>query len=159
MLMEKFIGFCRSLTYLFFTVALLWSYAYMVGQVDYGLGTDTNPTDIIDKDYYFFFSILFFLIINLSISWFIKSLKKIKSAEGSRWIRNKSFRTDLITWFKGLAAVLNLILAIILFFIGLMNISESHDAMTLNFYIYLGPLLLIAWFIYLFVILTKTRVK
>lgn len=155
--MEKFVGFFRSVTYLFFTIALFWSYAYMVGQVDYGLGTDTNPNDVIDKDIYFYGSIVIFLVINLSLSWFIKSLKKVKSVEGGTGIRNRSFRLDLIVWFKGLAAVLNLMMALVLFFLGLMNLSESRDAMTLNFYIYLGPVALGGWFLYLIVLLTKKR--
>ena len=154
--MEKFVGFCRSLTYLFFTGALLWSYAYMVGQVDYGLGTDTNPTDFIDKNYYFFASILAFLIVNLIIGWFVKLLKKVKSIEGGTGIKNRAFRLDIIVWFKGLAAVLNLMMALILFFIGLMNISESRDAMTLGFYVYIGPeILLVGWLIYLIVLITE----
>lgn len=155
--MEKFVGFFRSVTYLFFTVALFWSYAYMVGQVDYGLGTDNNPADLIDKDLYFYGSIAVFLFINLSLGWLIKSLKKVKSIDGGSGIRNRAFRLDLIVWFKGLAAVINLVLALILFFIGLMNISESRDAMTLNFYIYLGPTALVGWFVYLVVLLFKKR--
>lgn len=156
-IMEKFVGFFRSLTYLAFMGALLWSYAYMVGQVDYGLGTDTNPSDLIDKDVYFFSAIAVFLLINLILGWFIKSLKKIKSVEGRRGLQNRAFRLDIIVWVKGLAAVLNLMMGLVLFFVGLMNLTESRDAMTLDFYIYLGPLMLVVWIIYLVVLLLKKR--
>lgn len=137
-------------------VALLWSYAYMVGQVDYGLGID-GDAPLIDRNTYFFSAMIAFLFVNLSISWFLKSLKKIKtSAEGSG-LRNQSFKKDLLVWFKGLSAMINLLLALFMFFIGLMNLSESREAFTLGFYIYLGPLLLLIWFVYLAIILAKSR--
>lgn len=154
--MEKFIGFFRSVTYLFFLGALLWSYAYMVGQVDYGLGLDGNAP-LIDRNVYFFSAIAAFLFVNISVSWFLRTLKKIKSTEGGKGLRNYSLKQDLLVWFKGFGGIINLVLAMVMFFIGLMNLSESRDAFTLGFYVYLGPVVLVGWFGYLAVILGKTR--
>lgn len=154
--MEKFIGFFRSVSYLFFLAALLWSYAYMVGQVDYGLGLE-GEAPMIDRNVYFFSAIVIFLFVNLSITWFLKSLKKIKTSEEGKGLRNYSLKQDLLVWFKGFGGLVNLALSLMMFFVGLMNLSESRDAFTLNFYIYLGPMLLLAWFVYLAVLLTKNR--
>jgi len=154
--MDKFVGFFRTVSYLFFLAALLWSYAYLVGQVDYGLGLE-GSAPIIDRNTYFFSAILVFLFVNIIISWFIKSLKKVSSAKDGKGLRNYSLKRDLLVWFKGFGGIINLVLALIMFFIGLMNISESRSAFTLNFYVYLGPILLLIWMIYLVVILTKTR--
>jgi surface polysaccharide O-acyltransferase-like enzyme len=154
--MDKFVGFFRTVSYLFFLAALLWSYAYLVGQVDYGLGLDGNAP-IIDRNTYFFSAILIFLFVNIIISWFLKSLKKVSSTKDGIGLRNYSLKKDLLVWFKGFGGIINLVLALIMFFIGLMNISESRSAFTLNFYVYLGPILLLVWLIYLVVILTKTR--
>jgi len=154
--MEKFIGFFRSVSYLFFLAALLWSYAYMVGQADYGLGID-GDVPLIDRNVYFFAGLAIFLFANLSITWFLKSLKKIKATEEGKGLRNYSLKQDLLIWFKGFGGLVNLVLSLIMFFVGLMNLSESRDAFTLSFYVYLGPILLVAWFVYLAIILTKNR--
>lgn len=154
--MDKFVGFFRSVTYLLFLAALLWSYAYMVGQVDYGLGLGYDEP-IMDKNTYFFSAVGVFLLVNLTISWCLKNLKKIKTSDSGSGLRNYGFKQDLLVWFKGLGGILNLVLSMIMFFIGLMNIAESRNAMTLGFYVYLGPILLVAWFIYLAIILSKSR--
>jgi len=153
--MDKFVGFFRTVSYLFFLGALLWSYAYMVGQIDYGM--DLSGAPLIDKNTYFFAAVIIFLLVNIIISWFLKNLKKIKSSPDGRGLRNYSLKQDLLVWFKGFGGIVNLVLALIMFFIGLMNLAESQQAFTLGFYVYLGPILLIGWFIYLAVILSKSR--
>lgn len=137
--------------------ALLWSYAYMVGQVDYGLSLDGINTPIIEKETYFFSAIAIFLFVNVIIGWFLISLKKVKTTEGGSGLRNAGLKKELLVWFKGFAGVINLALSMILFFIGLMNLAESEEAMTLGFYVYLGPILLLIWLVYLPFILVKSR--
>lgn len=156
--MDKFVGFFRTVSYLMFLAALLWSYAYMVGQVTYKFDAEGNPIYDIDRNVYFFGALTVFLFVNTVCSVFIQTLKKIKSSEEGVGLRNRSLKLDIVTWTKGFAGILNLFFSLVLFFLGLMNLAESGQSMTLGFYVYLGPILIIAWFFYLAHLLGKKRV-
>ena len=155
--MDKFIGFFRTVSYLLFMAALLWSYAYMVGQITYRFDTSGNPMYDIDKNTYFFSAVAIFIFANAVCAVFIQTLKKIKTSEEGVGLRNRSLKLDLITWAKGFAGILNLFFALVMFFLGLMNLAESKQSMTLGFYVYLGPILIVTWFFYLAYLLGKRR--
>ncbi|NVJ45682.1 MAG: hypothetical protein HWE07_01100 [Cytophagia bacterium] len=155
--MDKFIGFFRTVSYLLFMAALLWSYAYMVGQVTYRFDTDGNSVYMIDRNLYFFGAVGVFILANVVCSVFIQTLKKITTSEEGVGLRNRSLKLDLITWVKGFSAVLNLFFGLVMFFLGLMNLAESRQSATLGFYVYLGPILIVGWFFYLAYLLGKRR--
>lgn len=155
--MDKFVGFFRTVSYLMFLAALLWSYAYMVGQVTYRFDTDGNPVYNIDRNTYFFGALAVFIFANVVCSVFIKTLKRIKSSEDGDGLRNTSLQLDVVTWTKGFSGILNLFFSLVLFFLGLMNLAESGQSMTLGFYVYLGPVLIVSWFFYLAYLLGKKR--
>lgn len=155
--MDKFIGFFRTVSYLLFMAALLWSYAYMVGQVTYRFDTDGNSVYMIDRNLYFFSAVGVFILANVVCSVFINTLKKITTSDEGVGLRNRSLKLDLITWTKGFSVVLNLFFGLIMFFLGLMNLAESRQSPTLGFYVYLGPILIVGWFFYLAYLLGKKR--
>ncbi len=156
--MEKFIGFFRNVTILLFTGALIWSYAFMASQVNYRFDPAGDALGTANKDTYFFGAIVIFLLTNVVCYYFTKVLKKINTTEDGTGIRNRSLKKDLMVWIKGFAGVLNLFFSLILVFLGLMNMSADYNIKTLGFYVYLGPVLILAWFFYLAVILGKRRV-
>lgn len=153
----NFTGFFRSVSILFFVIALIWCYAYMASQSDYSTGPMPGILENVDKDTYFFAAILLFLITNISCSWFIRTLKKIKTSEEGRGLGNRVLKRDLIGWTKGFAGVLNLFFSLVLVFLGLMTMSNQYNIQTLGFYVYLGPILIILWLFYLVVILGKRK--
>ncbi len=155
--MDKFIGFFRNVTILMFTGALIWSYAFMASQVNYRFDPAGDALGTANKDTYFFGAIIIFLLANVVCYYFTKVLKKINTTEDGTGIRNKSLKKDLMVWIKGFAGVLNLFFSLILVFLGLMNMSADYNIKTLGFYVYLGPVLILAWFFYLAVILGKRR--
>lgn len=155
--MDKFIGFFRNISILLFTGTLIWSYAYMAGQSDYSYEFQGISLPAGDENTFFFAGIMAFLIANLVCNWFAKTLKKITTSENGKGLRNRSLKLDLITWTKGFAGVLNLFFALVLVFLALMKMSTQYNIKTLGFYVYLGPVLLVAWFVYLAVILIKRR--
>lgn len=155
--MDKFIGFFRNVTILLFTGALIWSYAFMAGQVNYRFDPAGEALGTANKDTYFFGAVAIFLLTNVVCFWFIKTLRKINTSEDGTGIRNRSLKLDLISWIKGFAGVLNLFFSLILVFLGLMNMSAGYNIKTLGFYVYLGPALILVWFFYLAVILGKRR--
>lgn len=155
--MDKLIGFFRNVTILLFTGALIWSYAFMASQVNYRFDPAGDALGTANKDTYFFGAIVIFLLANVVCYYFTRVLKKINSTEDGTGIRNKSLKNDLIVWIKGFAGVLNLFFSLILVFLGLMNMSADYNIKTLGFYVYLGPVMILAWFLYLAVILGKRR--
>ena len=155
--MDKFIGFFRNVSILLFTGTLIWAYAYMASQSDYSYEFEGIATATGDKNTFFFAGIVAFLIANLVCNWFIKTLKKITTSEDGKGLRNRSLKLDMISWTKGFAGVLNLFFALVLVFLALMKMSTQYNIKTLGFYVYLGPVILVAWFVYLAVILTKKR--
>lgn len=140
-----------------FTGALIWSYAFMASQVNYRFDPAGDALGTANKDTYFFGAIIIFLLANVVCYYFTKVLKKINTTEDGTGIRNKSLKKDLMVWIKGFAGVLNLFFSLILVFLGLMNMSADYNIKTLGFYVYLGPVLILAWFFYLAVILGKRR--
>ena len=157
--MDKFIGFFRNVTILLFTGTLIWSYAYLAAQSDATYSFEGLDVGAADKNTYFFVGIIVFLFANLVCNWFIKSLKKITTSDDGKGLRNRSLKIDLIVWTKGFAGVLNLFFALVLVSLALFKMTSQYDNIsTLGFYVYLGPILLLAWFIYLGVILSKKRV-
>ncbi len=129
----------------------------MASQSDYSYEFEGIATATGDKNTFFFAGIVAFLIANLVCNWFIKTLKKITTSEDGKGLRNRSLKLDMISWTKGFAGVLNLFFALVLVFLALMKMSTQYNIKTLGFYVYLGPVILVAWFVYLAVILTKKR--
>lgn len=155
--MDKFIGFFRTVSFLIFLAALLWSYANISGQVTYSFNSLSEASAYLDKDLYFFISLAAFLFVNATLAFFIQTLKKVRTVEGGGGLKNNDFKQDIMTWIKGFAAVVNLFFSLILFYLGLINLAESDQSFTMGFYVYLGPLLIVLWLFYLAWLLGKPR--
>ena len=154
--MDKFIRFFWNVTILLFTGTLIWSYAYLASQSDYSYDFEGIVSNA-DKNTYFFAGILVFLVANLACNYFIKTMKKITTIDNGKGLKNRSLKLDLISWTKGFAGVLNLFFALVLVFLALVEMSTQYNINTIGFYVYLGPIFIVAWFIYLGFILFKTR--
>lgn len=155
--MDKFISFFRNVSFLIFLGTLIWSYAYMAGQVNYRYDNLGDSIAVADKNTYFFIALAVFLFANGVCQWFVLSMKKITTSEEGTGLRNRSLKLDLMSWVKGFAGVLNIFFSLVLIFLGLMNLSANYNISTLGFYVYLGPILIVGWFFYLAAILGKRR--
>ena len=155
--MHKLTGFFRNVTWIGFLGALLWSYAVLADAITYKVDTVGNALGITDKDTFFFAALGIFILVNGVCAGFIYILKKIKTSEEGQGIRNRSLKLDLISWTKGFAGVLNVFFIFSIFFIGYMNYGENFKVQSLGFSIYIGPVLLLAWFFYLLKLLAKKR--
>ena len=155
--MNKITGVFRNVTWLAYLSVLIWFYAYMADAVTYRVDDPGNAPGIADKDTFFFAALGTFVLVNGACAAFISVLKKVRTAEDGRGIRNRSLKRDLIGWTKGFAGVLNVFLIITIIFIGYINLGENFRAERLGFFVYPGPLLLIAWFFYLMKLLGKKR--
>ncbi|KOF01937.1 hypothetical protein OB69_14460 [Roseivirga seohaensis subsp. aquiponti] len=154
--MDKLVGFIRTASYLIFLAALIWAYASLAGQVSYRFDGDGSALELVDRNTFFFSSVIIFLVANVICVSFIKVLKKIKTSDEGVGIRNKGLKTDVITWVRGFAGILNIMFTTIVFFIGYMNMNELKLDV-LSVYLYIGPILLVFWFFYLVKILSVRR--
>ncbi|KYG74572.1 hypothetical protein EV198_0952 [Roseivirga ehrenbergii] len=154
--MDKLVGFIRTASYLTFLAALIWAYASLAGQVSYRFDGDGSALQLVDRNTFFFSSVIIFLVANVICVSFIKVLKKIKTSDEGVGIRNKGLKTDIITWVRGFAGILNIMFTTIVFFIGYMNMNELKLDV-LSIYLYIGPILLVFWFFYLVKILSVRR--
>ncbi|KYG83069.1 hypothetical protein AWW67_06505 [Roseivirga seohaensis] len=154
--MDKLVGFIRTASYLIFLAALIWAYASLAGQVSYRFDGDGSALELVDRNTFFFSSVIIFLVANVICVSFIKVLKKIKTSDDGVGIRNKGLKTDVITWVRGFAGILNIMFTTIVFFIGYMNMNELKLDV-LSVYLYIGPILLVFWFFYLVKILSVRR--
>lgn len=154
--MDKLVGFIRTASYLIFLAALIWAYASLAGQVSYRFDGDGSALELVDRNTFFFSSVIIFLVANVICVSFIKVLKKIKTSDEGVGIRNKGLKTDVITWVRGFAGILNIMFTTIVFFIGYMNMNELKLDV-LSIYLYIGPILLVFWFFYLVKILSVRR--
>ena len=154
--MDKLVGFIRTASYLIFLAALIWAYASLAGQVSYRFDGDGSALELVDRNTFFFSSVIIFLVANVICVSFIKVLKKIKTSDEGVGIRNKGLKTDIITWVRGFAGILNIMFTTIVFFIGYMNMNELKLDV-LSIYLYIGPILLVFWFFYLVKILSVRR--
>jgi hypothetical protein len=154
--MDKLVGFIRTVSYLIFLAVLIWAYASLAAQVTYRFDGDGTALEMVGKDTFFFVSIAIFLFANIICVVFLQTLKKIKSTEDGAGMRNRSFKLDVMTWVKGFSGILNIMFTTMVFFLGFMNMNElKMDA--LSIYIYVGPILLVAWFFYLVKIVSAKR--
>ena len=155
--MDKLVGFFKTLSWLLFLGALLWSYAYLPPQVTYRVDTTGAAIAVMSRSNFFFVSLGFFLLVNIVCIVFLRVLKRMNTTEDGTGLRNRSLKQDLMMWVKGFIGVLNLFFSLVLIFIGYMNGGEEFQVSYLGGFIYIGPILILAWFFYLVILLTKKR--
>ncbi len=153
--MDKLVGFFKTLSWLLFLGALLWSYAYLPTQVVYRMNSSADA--VIEKGTFFFGSLAFFLVINIVCIIFLRTLKKVKSSEEGRGLQNKALKKDLTMWVKGFIGILNFFFTLIVVFVAYMNGAQEFQTSYLGGFVYIGPALLLIWFFYLAGLLAKKR--
>ena len=155
--MDKLVGFIKTTSWLVFLGALIWSYASLPLQVIYRTDSEGSAVAVMEKSNFFFFSLAFFLVVNLICIVFYRMLKKVDSTDDGEGLRNRSLKQDLLTWTNGFIGILNLFFALILFFITYLNGAEEFQLPFLNVFVFAGPLFILGWFFYLIKLLSKKR--
>lgn len=153
--MGNFTGFFRGITWFIFIAALLWSYMEITSTATITVDLDHIA---VSADTFFFIAVAIFLVVNLVFLGFTNVLKKIKTTEDGKGMRNRSFKLDIMGWTTGLSGIVNVFLASAVIYLGYLNMSEDFMVAGLSYFIYLGPIMLVAWFIYLGKLLSQKRV-
>lgn len=113
-----------------FTVILLLVYAYLPIRVELNI----DQVGTVHKQHFFYYALVTFVVINLLL----------------RLVFDFGFRTvneNLKAWLKGLLFILNLNLAFLIGFIGVLNNSTHISPSSYAYLNYFGPFLIISWFV------------
>lgn len=146
--MIKFLKFFTNVSIVFFLVALLFVYAFLPDPL--GILFDKNGSTVkeISKETFFYSTLFMFVIIQIILILF-------KKGSG---MKLKMQRAYLITWFQGFHLSINLFILLILIFIGFANNAVDYSYGSIQFLVYLAPLVVILWLLMLpvFMILKKS---
>ncbi|GAB3226501.1 DNA topoisomerase IV [Algoriphagus aestuariicola] len=147
----KVFYFTSILLFVFF---LLYFYSALTETI--GLSVDENGTvaRTVDKSSFFYGTVAIFLILNAFTLFTPKSLETKSNKKLHRIFPiGDPFRDYLLTWFYSFGGIINLSLALLVFFVHSINNQEVIASSQFNFFFYLMPLLLAIWVIGLAVLL------
>ena len=133
--MIKMVNLIRVLSIVLFLGVLALVYAYLPVMVRV---LPQDQTMLIHREYFFYYAVGVFFVVN-GFSWglikIIDPLIELKRGEMAT------------AWFNMIAAVLNIYLALILGFIGVLNNPQHVSASGFSYLNYMGPILLIIWMV------------
>ncbi|GAB2501843.1 DNA topoisomerase IV [Algoriphagus taiwanensis] len=138
---------------LIFIFFLLYFYSALPEKV--GLGIDENGTidRAWEKSHFFYASVLAFVLLNAVTVFFPKSLETKANKKLHRIFPvGDPYRDYLLAWFYSFGALINISLAVAVFYVHSINNQEEISASLFNFWFYLIPILLLVWVVGLFVL-------
>ncbi|WP_026954186.1 hypothetical protein [Algoriphagus vanfongensis] len=149
----RFGKFFYFVSIIFFLLFLLYFYAAMSDQVLYSLGENGAEGSRMDKNTFFYGMIIGFLLLNAFSVLPPKMLETKASKNMHRLFPiGDKYRDYLLTWFYSFGGILNVSLAIVVFYIHSINNQEEIGSDQFSFFFYLIPALLVIWIIALFVL-------
>lgn len=158
--MSRLVKYFWFLSMFIFLITLLYVYAYLPGMVAIHAGPQGQADQFIERSTFFYVSVGFFLIANISFYVLKRLLQAIwlrKSSSGSATPARLSMREDVANWLLGFAAAINIFFVLILIYLAIFNNSED---MSLGMYaplVYGGPVLMGILFLVLIYIFAKKR--
>lgn len=140
--MNKIIKLCYYVSIPTFLIFLLYNYALLPEQIgvlfdELGL-SELNVT----KSIFFYVSLGSFILSN-GLFYAYQSLSKAVNSKS-----NDEFSFTFDDWVSGLSLIINTTFILLVLFVGIYY-SRDINPLHYTFLIYLGPILLIAWFFYL----------
>ena len=146
--MNKFLKFFTNISIVIFLLALLLVYAFLPDPL--GILFDKNGSTVyeISKGIFFYTTLFIFVIIQIIFILFKRVSGKKLNIQG----------LYLYTWFQGFHLAVNLFIILMLLFIGFANNAVDYSYGSIQFLVYLGPLIVILWLVMLpvFMILKKS---
>lgn len=153
--MGKILNMLWTLSIIGFFATFLAVYAYLPLRV--GINSDAAgiANKFVTKEAFFYGGVGFFVLTNIVLYLFIRLVRM--EAEKYRTANPKlfAFRTRLWRWIRGLSILVNLFFISVTLFIGIFNTTDSVGQLDYIIFIYLAPLLILGWLIYLGVIISR----
>lgn len=137
--MNKFLKFFTNISIVLFLVVLLLVYAFLPDPLGIIFDKKGATMHEMSKETFFYSTLFIFVIIQVVLILFKKgSGLKIR-------IRDAYFNT----WLQGFHLSINLFVILMLMFIGLANNAVDYSYGSIQFLVYLAPLIVILWLLVL----------
>lgn len=147
----KVFYFTSILLFVFF---LLYFYSALSETIGLRVDEDGTVARTVEKGSFFYGMIAVFLVLNAVTLFTPKSLETKSNKKLHRIFPiGDPFRDYILTWFYSFGGVINLSLALLVFFVHSINNQESVASSQFNFFFYLMPALLALWVVGLVVLL------
>ncbi|UCS92675.1 DNA topoisomerase IV [Echinicola marina] len=139
-----------------FIVIFLYIYSALPQQVNYEVGESGQTLKIIDKDTFFYAGIGLFIFLNLVFITPAKMIENKSTLNIKKLFRNGDpFKDNMLTWSYSFAAVMNIGIVIIAFYVHGINGMTEAIGNSSGYGLYLIPVFFVIWIIWLFVIVSK----
>lgn len=143
--------FISVLLFIFF---LVYFYSALTETIGLGLDESGSLMRTWGRDNFFFAMIAAFVILNFVTLFTPKSLETKTNKKLHRIFPiGDPYRDYLLTWFYSFGGIINLSLALLVFFVHSINNQEVIAANQFTFFFYLMPAMLFIWVIGLFALL------
>lgn len=144
------------LSLLAFMFFLLYFYSAMPDLVGLSVNESGGVDRSWDKSSFFYAMIAAFLFFNATSLFTPKSLETKSNRKMHKVFPiGDPYRDYILAWFYSFAALINLSLGLLVFYVHAINNQEEIAANSFSFWFYLMPSLLLIWVIGLFVLLVK----
>lgn len=142
------------LSILLFVFFLLYFYSALSETVGLSIDDTGTVNRIWEKGTFFYGMVAAFLILNAVTLYLPKSLETKTNKKLHRIFPiGDPYRDYFLTWFYSFGGVVNMSLALLVFFVHSINNQDVIATSQFNFFFYLLPALLAVWVIGLFVLL------
>jgi hypothetical protein len=139
---------------LFFIFILLYFYSALAETLGLGMEEDGSISRTWGKDAFFFGMIGAFVALNLATLYTPKSLETKTNKKLHRIFPiGDPYRDYFLFWFYSFGGLVNLSLALLVFFVHSINNQDTIATSKFTFFFYLMPALLLMWVIGLFFLL------
>jgi hypothetical protein len=147
----KVFYFTSILLFVFF---LLYFYSALSETVGLSIDEDGTLNRNMEKGTFFYGMVAVFLVLNAVTIFIPKSLETKTNRKMHRIFPiGDPYRDYILTWFYSFGGIINLSLALVVFFVHSINNQEVIATSQFNFFFYLMPALLVLWVIGLVVLL------
>ena len=146
--MQKLTNFAWVFSFLIFFAAFLLSYAYLPELVGIH-ATDAGVADeFISKETFFYSGLLIFVVCNLVAFFFSRVMNSIPYESGI-YFRSEIYKDNILGWFAGFMAIVNIFLALGAAYITLFNNQDTSHISRFNSLVLIAPLLAVISLVWL----------
>ncbi len=156
--MVKLFNLIRVFSSILLIFVLLFVYSNLPDRVGVVYNASGQVDFYLDKNEFFYTSLILCLVLNLVIVSFVKVFQSLPVNENRFFFSNDLFKETLGAWLASLAPIINMFFIVIVIFIGIYNHGDLELIESYSYLAYLGQFLVLGWiFALVFIIITKSN--
>ncbi len=153
--MVKLVNLTRVVTSILLILVLLFVYSNLPNRVGILYNSAGQVDWYLDKNQFFYASLILFLSLNLMTVLFTKIFQFLPIRPGRFFFSNELFKDNFTAWLSALAPVMNLFFVFMVAFVGIYNNGDVDLINSYSYLAYLGQFLVFIWLLVLIYILLK----